>query len=557
VAKGSLGEQAAPASLGTGVGADWRVLAALYAAVLGVVLLPLLLVDVPALVDYPNHLARMRILSDLDASPDLQAIYRATWAFLPNLAMDAVVPRLARMTGVIWAAKLFVALTLAVNLAGMAVLHRAVFGRFSLWPLAGSLVLYNYVLALGFLNYLFGIGICLLLFAFWIGSREIAWPWRLLIGALGAVVLLLCHLAAFATYGLCVIAYELGRWLRSRPLDWAIAVQDGLLAAAQLVPAIILYLVAVPSTAARLDLAYDPTIKLLSPLVPGLFYHQLGDFAYVAALLALLALAILLGKLRFSPDLRWSAIGLGLCVLAVPTWAMGNWGNDFRLMAPLLFLAVAGTTLEVPRRAGVLLMAVALILLGGRVFFLSTQWRNYDSLYAELRGVAADLERGARILPAVADWRDVGRIAPNGYPRVFYHAAALLAVEAPVFVPTLFTAEGRQPLSVRPAYRAIDAPHVKPMPIDLLVAAADPSSRDVIFRSRTRDNAYYYRFAGWPEQFDYVLMLDFGVSRNPMPERLKPVHSGSYFTLYAIVAETPMGHSTPADAPRRGQGARQ
>jgi hypothetical protein len=536
VAKGSLGEHAAPVSLGIGAEADWRVLAALYAAVLGLVLLPVLLVDVPALVDYPNHLARMRILSDLGASPDLQAIYRANWAFLPNLAMDAIVPLLARVTGVIWAAKLFVVLTLAVNLAGMAVLHRVVSGRVSLWPLAGSLVLYNYVLAFGFLNYLFGIGLGLLLFAFWIASREAAWPWRLLAGATGAVVLLLCHLGAFATYGLCVGAYELGCWWRSRPLNWANGLRAGMPAATQFVPALALYLLAAPSAEARLDLAYDPSIKLLSPLVPVLFYHQPVDFAYLAGVLALCALAANLGRLRFSPHLRWSAIGLGLCVLAVPTWAMGNWGNDFRLVVPLVFLAVAGITLEVPRRAGVLLLATALILLGGRMLFLSMQWRVYDSLYAELRDVAADLEPGGRILPAVADWREVSRIAPNGYPRVFYHASALLAVEASIFVPTLFTAEGRQPISVQPAYRAIDSPHVKPMPIDLLVAAADPDSVDQIFRRRSRDNANYYRFAGWPEKFDYVLMLDFGVPRNPMPERLKPVHRGSYFTLYAIVA---------------------
>ena len=94
-----------------GEGVDWRVLATLHAAVLGLVLLPLLLVDVPALVDYPNPLARIRIPAPPHASPDLQAIYPADWAFLPNLAMDALVPLVLRVTGVIWGGKLFIALT--------------------------------------------------------------------------------------------------------------------------------------------------------------------------------------------------------------------------------------------------------------------------------------------------------------------------------------------------------------------------------------------------------------------------------------------------------------
>lgn len=46
--------------------------------------------------------------------------------------------------------------------------------------------------------------------------------------------------------------------------------------------------------------------------------------------------------------------------------------------------------------------------------------------------------------------------------------------------------------------------------------------------------AIYDRLFGWPESFDYILMLDFGAPRNPLPGLLEPTVSGSYFTLYAI-----------------------
>ncbi len=48
---------------------------------------------------------------------------------------------------------------------------------------------------------------------------------------------------------------------------------------------------------------------------------------------------------------------------------------------------------------------------------------------------------------------------------------------------------------------------------------------------------FHYRLAGWPAAFDYVLNLDFGAPRNPLPELLVPVRRGSYFTIYAIAGE--------------------
>lgn len=58
--------------------------------------------------------------------------------------------------------------------------------------------------------------------------------------------------------------------------------------------------------------------------------------------------------------------------------------------------------------------------------------------------------------------------------------------------------------------------------------SAERLSREVGWRE------IYDRLAGWSETFDYVLMLDFGAPRNPLPGLLTPTVSGSYFTLYTI-----------------------
>ena len=232
------------------------------------------------------------------------------------------------------------------------------------------------------------------------------------------------------------------------------------------------------------------------------------------------------------------AIGLALAVLLVPTWILGNRANDFRLMVPLALLVVAGCRVEpASRRSAAALCVVCLAVFGVRIAAVTDSWIQYDRLYGELRTAAADLEPGARILPAIDDPSRILDVAPTSYRRLFYNAPPLLALERPVFVPTLFTAEGRQPLSVRAAYAAIDAPHLQPMPVETLVLGVDPEAGEEIYRTR-RTGRFHYRFAGWPETFDHVLMFDFGTPRNPLPGLLTPSRRGTYFTLYAIRKES-------------------
>ena len=83
---------------------------------------------------------------------------------------------------------------------------------------------------------------------------------------------------------------------------------------------------------------------------------------------------------------------------------------------------------------------------------------------------------------------------------------------------------------------AIDVPYARPIPLDTLVMAVAPDSAGRLARE-VGGEEFYDRFAGWPETFDYVLMLDFGTPRNPLPGLLEPKASGSYFTLYAITSE--------------------
>ncbi len=374
------------------VGRAGRAVVAAHALLLSAVLAPLFLVDVPALVDYPNHLARMRILADLDAVPELRAIYAANWSVVPNLAMDLVVPGLAELLGVIAAGKTFIAATLVVLVAGTVALHRVLQGGLGAGSLLVYLVLFNYVFSFGFLNYLFGIGLSLLLFAFWIGSGSWA-PWRrLAIGTLGALVLFFCHLAAVAAYGLYVAAYELWLWQSGHPRRPAALPRRALFAGGQFLPALGLFFFASPTARGDLEISYILLEKIVLPFVPTLFYAQPSDFLLSSVLTGIVALAWLRGRLSLRPAVILPVLGLTAAVLLMPTWILGNWGNDFRLMVPLVLLLAAGCRIRGAGRTALIAVGVvAVALFGLRVTTLAQDWRAYDRLYGEMRAAARHL----------------------------------------------------------------------------------------------------------------------------------------------------------------------
>src|SRR4030088_2471939 len=117
-------------------------------------LLPVLLTPIPAMVDYPNHLARMYILSQ-NGTPDANPYYEVAWALYPNLAMDLLVPQMARLIGVENATRLFLLLSQLLVVVGALALERVVKGYVHLAGFAALMFLYCLPFAWGFVNFEF------------------------------------------------------------------------------------------------------------------------------------------------------------------------------------------------------------------------------------------------------------------------------------------------------------------------------------------------------------------------------------------------------------------
>jgi len=201
-------------------------IAVLTGLLLLVVSIPIWTNPVPPLSDYVNHLARMHVIAALGHDANLSRFYEVDWQPIPNLMMDLIVPVLARVMSVYLAGQLFLLTMMALMLSGALALNRALFGRWSAFPLIAAPLLYNHVFLVGLTNYIFGIGLALWALACWVALRERHWALRLTVSTLFALALFFCHLSSLGVYGVGLLAIEAHRlWLR-REEPWPTRIVD-------------------------------------------------------------------------------------------------------------------------------------------------------------------------------------------------------------------------------------------------------------------------------------------------------------------------------------------
>jgi hypothetical protein len=407
--------------------------------------LPVLASGTLPLVDYPNHLARMHILTALPNSESLQRYYEVSWHALPNLAMDLTVPQLARWLPLAWAGKVFVISTLCLLAGGAAVLHRVLFSNWSAWPLLAFLLLYSRTFLWGLLNYLFGVGLGLFALALWIAlaNRPLI---RIAAGTALALCLFFAHLLAFGLYGILVLGYEAGVIIHKRP-PVVRALGALIFAAAPFLPAMAIYLLLTPAGESG-HIAYSHIARKLDLLFTVFDnYSTPFDIACFAAAALAIAFAFWRRWITLHPDI---AIPLGLLFLtylAMPTQLATASGADHRIPVVLGLVLLAGSRWTAPDvRIARAFAGAALLLFLVRMGVVAAEWRLSDRTYAELLPVLDAIPAGSRV--AVANPSDAIKWAPAP----LYHFPTLAVVRRDAFVPTLFAYPTQQPIALRAPY---------------------------------------------------------------------------------------------------------
>src|SRR5438874_3997310 len=123
-------------------------------------LLPTLLVDIPAMSDYVNHLARMYVLTDAGTANE-NPYYQVSFVLYPNLAMDLIVPQLARFMEVESATRLFFFGAQVLLVTGAIAIEWTIKRRHEIAAFGALLALQSMPFAYGFTNFEFGLGVSL------------------------------------------------------------------------------------------------------------------------------------------------------------------------------------------------------------------------------------------------------------------------------------------------------------------------------------------------------------------------------------------------------------
>jgi len=129
---------------------QWSLLAV--ALLTALVVSPAFLVDIPAMTDYPNYLARMHvILSNRSTNP--HPFYETVWSPIPNLAFDLLVPPLAQFISVEAATKTVFVVSEILIVTGAVALEFSVKGRHELSGFGSPILLYSTSFKVGLLNF--------------------------------------------------------------------------------------------------------------------------------------------------------------------------------------------------------------------------------------------------------------------------------------------------------------------------------------------------------------------------------------------------------------------
>jgi hypothetical protein len=517
-----------------------RGLLAVYVLLAAFTVSPLLWASVPPLADYPNHLARMWVLTHADRIAELAGNYTIHWRILPYMAMDVIVVALSWLMPVELAGRVFVALTMLSLVGGTLALRRVLYGRIGLWPLASLLFVYNAVLFWGFLSCVFTLGLALMAFAGWIATRN--WPPLPRIALFGVVsgLLVLSHLFAFGVYGLLVAGYEAGQLLSGRRPSLAAVARTALLGL-QAVPGLALWYLSLAQGGPSYTAYGDVAAKIIAALAPFNFSFAPQTFDLLMGLCAavFLILALSRRRLHLAPAMRGPLIALTVGMVLMPNWLSASWSADMRLPITLPFVVIASTRLEVTRRqTRAALLSIAAVLLAVRVWSVSQAFADYDRWFTEFRVASAAIAPGARLLVVESPIQTESRALP-GLPRgiaslqelLFYHMPALAVIERSAFIPNLFTGWTTIDLAARHLpYAQLIA---LPMTPRELVDSADPQKRAALInRVNTIGERPFWH--DWPTDFDYVFWMSFQGTPRPALANLEEVARGSYFSIYRI-----------------------
>jgi hypothetical protein len=417
--------------------------------------MPLLFLVPAPMQDWPSHLARLHIMSQMMAGQsDWQRFYQINTFFLPNVVLDVGLLGLMGLGLTLNAASVgFLLLTYVLFVGGFCALCGA-FRAFDTSKLVlGGVLFFNVSLFWGFINFQFGLALALALAALW--ARAGLFVVRLAIAVLGAAAVCMCHLVAAGAFLVLLGSIELVRFTRAP--SW----RGLLLNTTSIIAALVVFGLLRASPTSHENLTSMVFVNAGS--IPGIARWKLSllvkallgggraaDIVTVAGL-ALAIIAVLLGaRVRFGGVAVVAVLAsVALCV-ASPFQIGSGAVLDERLGVLPLIAAAALLRFDWRSRHAqfaVVAMLACVVLL--RSALIWRDWHADAAVTQDFAAKTATLPAGSTVMTATGQ-REVPWSTLWSPPMMQLAAKAALH---DVFVPTVFADPTQQPLALRPEWR--------------------------------------------------------------------------------------------------------
>lgn len=471
--------------------------------------LPFLTTATPPLLDYPNHLARIFILTHWAGDPFLREHYQPHWQPLPNLAFDGLGVALSAVLPIYLAGRAVLIAAVLLLASGVAALSAALHGgRPRPFCLLAFLFLFSEPFAWGFISLILGFGLALWGVAAWVRLRDRPLPLVLAWSAPFALLLFFAHLFAFASYGLVIACIELAR-LRdaARPLR---ALGRSLLAGVgQFALPAAVFLLASPtpldSNSTQFGILLDRLRAM--PLAPVRNYDDWLDVLAALATAVIVVAGLWTRRLRVAREMRLALIVLAVLCFLIPHRLSTSDNAEIRLpVITVLLLAASGDWAARSRRE-LLAGGVALLALFGlRTATTVDAFAEGSRFIAEIKAALASVPEGTRIASMAVTNPENHRMSP-----AWEHAICYEVIEKSAFVPSLFASPEQQPVLLGADDRG------RPFPPSHYVSRPGQALPASLF-----------------ERLDYVVVVNPGALRTDLPPNLHLVATGRQFRVYRV-----------------------
>ena len=494
----------------------------------------------PPILDYPNHYARMWLLAGGIDTPPFHEIYALDWnRTFTNVGIDLAAYWLGPLIGVSLLARGFLFLAIVLPPLGAIALHRRLHGGGYYWQIGILYFAWCATLIGGFINFQVGLGMALLFatadHALQSRNPAMLFVWRLFAGLLLTVM----HIFSLGFYMALVCGLEFSPTMAVLRSPSACLHLCGRILIAMLactLPAICLFLYqpVLPDGGGGLDASWnDSFVLILANLMSALWsYALLADMLLLIPLILVCSYAARTRRLSVHAGMAIATAGLLLLACVAPRHVLGTGWISWRfpIMTALAAIVMICPLPRLPRHQAFFVMLMLSMVVFGRAAWIGFNWWQGDADAAAVRTVLAAVPEGAAVLPVMRQQNEHG-LADHRYfawnQDAFRHLPALAVPYAHAFVPTIFTARGKQPLTVLPPWSDIAVPEGNLFSVSLLDCPDEISAFSGI--------APYLK--DWRHRFDFVLLVNADVKDRfggAIPQGVKLAAETNFAKLYAV-----------------------